>query len=288
MSKGMQIYYNAIFGGFGGLLGWWAMGSLHTGAWNIWLASIVIGAGIGAAISALVAAMDGAMIKRSAPRAARDALKGAIAGVLAGLLGLVLGQIGFLLLGGGFLGRPLGWMLLGLFIGLGELSVSRKLRRASYGALGGLAGGLAGGIIYEGLTQIFIDRSDTVQAWVGGFGLVLMGACIGALIAWTRQALSRGELRVLNGRREGTVREVTDTVTLGSYDGCDVYLPDKAVARRHALVQRGKDGFSIALAPEAGHHGFLRGLPLAHGQPQTLRNGDIIQLGETQVQFVGR
>lgn len=288
MSKGWQVYFNAIFGGIGGLIGWWSMGSLHAGSWNIWLASVVIGAGIGASIGALVAATEGTLIKRSASRALRDAFAGALAGSVGGLLGLVLGQIGFLLLGGGFLGRPIGWMLLGLFVGFGEFVVSRKLRRASYGALGGLAGGLLGGLIYEGLTQLFIEQSETVQGWVGGFSLVLLGACIGALIAWTRQALSRGELHVLNGEREGTVREITDNVLLGSYDGCDVYLPDKTVARRHAVVRRDKDGFSVVLLPDAGQPAVLGGGALAPGQARPLQPGDIIQLGGTRVQFIGR
>lgn len=288
MSKRLQIYYNAVFGGMGGLLGWWTIGSLGAERWNIWLASVVIGAGIGASIGALVAAMEGTMIKRAVRRALADALKGAGAGALGGLLGLMLGQIGFLALGGGFIGRPLGWMLLGLLVGIGEYSVSRKLRRASYGALGGLVGGFIGGLVYEGLTQLFINQSDEVQSWVGGFGLVLMGACIGALIAFTRHALSRGELRVLNGQREGTIREITDATTLGSYDGCDVYLPDSAVARQHAVVRRNHDGFRIALLAEAAQGALVGGQPLSPGQERTLQSGDIIQLGTTQVQFVGR
>jgi hypothetical protein len=288
MSKLLQIYYNAVFGAIGGLIGWWALGCLHTGSWNIWLASVAIGAGIGASIGALVAAVDGAMIKRSSRRALSNAFTGAMAGVLGGLLGLLLGQASFLALGGGFIGRPIGWMLLGLFVGLGELVVSRRLRRASYGALGGLVGGLVGGLIYEGLTQLFIAQSDDVQSWVGGFGLALMGACIGALIAFTRQALSHGELRVLTGRREGTVREISDSTTIGSYDGCDVYLPDAALARRHALVQRGQHGFSIKLLPEAAAGASISGQPIGLGQERALQNGDIIQLGSTQLQFIGR
>ena len=288
MTKHLQIYYNAVFGGIGGLLGWWSMGSLNAGSWNIWLASVVIGSGLGAAIGALVAAMDGTMVKRSLRRALADAMRGAGAGVVGGLLGLVLGQIGFLALGGGFVGRPLGWMLLGLFVGLGEYAVSRKLRRASYGAIGGLLGGLLGGVVYEGLTQLFIDRSDTVQSWVGGFGIVLMGACIGALIALTRQMLSGGELRILNGEREGTVREVADAVYIGSYDGCDVYLPDRAISRRHAIVRRGRDGFRVSLHEEAENEAVVAGLELRPGQEYLLKNGDVIQLGDTLVQFVGR
>ena len=38
MSKTMQVYYSAVLGALGGLLGWWIMGGIPTGAWNVWLA----------------------------------------------------------------------------------------------------------------------------------------------------------------------------------------------------------------------------------------------------------
>ena len=71
MNKRMQIYYTAVLGALGGLLGWWIVGSAPTGAWNVWLAYPVVGAGLGLCIGACVAATDGALIKRSLGRALR-------------------------------------------------------------------------------------------------------------------------------------------------------------------------------------------------------------------------
>jgi FHA domain len=288
MNKTMQVYYTAVLGALGGLLGWWIMGSVATGAWNVWLAYPLVGAGLGLCIGGCVAATDGALIKRSAKRALRDGLLGGAAGALAGLIGLLLAELGFLGSGGGFVGRALGWMLLGGFIGLSDLLVYRRLNRALYGALGGLGGGLLGGALYEGLTQLFRVQSDQVQVIVGGGGLILLGACIGMLIPLARQVLSRGELRVLNGEQAGLVREVTDTASIGRYDGCDLYLPDAAVAWRHALVRRTAQGFAMQVHAEAGREAIIGEQRLAPGETAVLRGGERIWLGETAIEFIGR
>jgi hypothetical protein len=288
MNKTMQIYYTAILGALGGLLGWWILGSIPTGAWNVWLAYSLVGLGLGLCIGGCVAATDGALIKRSGMRALRDGLAGGAAGALAGLAGLLLAEIGFLGAGGGLAGRTLGWMALGGLIGLSDLLVSRRLNRALYGGLGGLAGGLLGGALYEGLTQLFRAQSDRAQVVVGGVGLMLLGACIGALIPLARQAFSRGELRVLNGDQAGLVREVTDTATIGRYDGCDLYLPDAAVAWRHALVRRTGQGFAVEVLPQSETGVTVGDRRLSPGESAPLRGGERMWLGETAVEFVGR
>jgi FHA domain-containing protein len=288
MNKTMQVYYTAVLGALGGLLGWWIMGSVSTGSWNVWLAYPLVGTGLGLCIGGCVAATDGALIKRSAARALHDGLLGGAAGALAGLIGLLLAELGFLGSGGGFGGRALGWMLLGGFIGLSDLLVNRRLNRALYGALGGLGGGLLGGVFYEGLTQLFLAQSDHAQVIVGGVGLILLGACIGMLIPLARQVLSRGELRVLNGEQAGLVREVTDTASIGRYDGCDLYLPDTAVAWRHALVRRTAQGFAVEVLAEAKREAIVGERRLAPGESAVLRGGERIWLGETAIEFVGR
>jgi len=288
MSKKMQVYYSAVLGALGGLLGWWVVGSVATGAWSVWLAYPLVGAGLGLWIGGCVAATDGAVIKRSARPALRDGLRGALAGAVAGLVGLLLAELSFLAVGAGFAGRALGWMLLGGFIGLAEPLLAGQTNRARYGALGGLAGGLLGGLLYESLTRLYLAQSDRAQIVVGGLGLILLGACIGALIPLARQALARGELRVLNGEQAGLVREVTDTATLGRYDGCDVYLPDPAVAWRHALIRRTDQGFAVQVLSEAERGATVNEQRLAPGESAPLRGGERIWLGETALEFVGR
>jgi hypothetical protein len=291
MSKWQQVYYNAVFGAIGGLLGWLLVGSVRTADWEIWLAYAFVGAGVGLCIGAMVGAVEGVVVKRSASRALVGALAGGVAGLVGGVLGLLIGELGFLLLHGGVLGRSLGWMFLGLFLGLGQGVVSRKLKRASYGTVGGAVAGLVGGVLYETMTQLFLEQSDRVQMIVSGVGLILVGACLGGLIPVSVEAIARvagrGTLRVMNGRREGLERLVLDAVTLGSYDGCDVYLPgDPGIDAKHAVVYKGSGGFSVRNVSTRGVPLQVAGQALPPGAPdRPLRTGDTLVLGQTAVRF---
>ncbi len=288
MSKMLQIYYHAVFGSLGGLLGWWIIGSVPTQTWGNLLYAAFVGAGLGLFIGGLVAATDGAIIKRVPLRAVRDGLLGALAGALLGLVGFMIALQGFLLLQGGFAGRALGWMTLGLLVGLSDLAVSRRRQRASYAALGGMVGGLAGGTIYEALTRIFLSQSGAAQVLLGGVGLVIVGACIGGLIPLARQVFSRGELHVLAGEQVGLVREVTDTATIGRYDGNDLYLPDAGVSWRHAVVRGSSGGFELMVLPTAEGSVQVGAHAVAPGMSHPLASGDQIRIGEALMKFVGR
>ncbi len=288
MSKRLQIYYSAVFGAMGGLAGWWAIGSFATQTWGIWSAAAFVGAGLGLFIGALVAAADGAMVKGKPLRAVRDGILGGLAGVVAGALGMLLAQSVFFALLGGWAGRSLSWMLLGLLIGLGDLLVSRRPQRATYAALGGLTGGLVGGLLYEGLTQIFLAQAGVAQVALSGVGLVIIGACIGGLIPLARQVFSCGELRVISGEQAGLVREVTDSATIGRYDGNDLYLPDAGVAWRHAVVRRAAAGFELAVLPHADGVAQVGGLAVDPGAARLLQSGDRIRIGGAELEFIGR
>jgi hypothetical protein len=285
MSKRLQIYYTAVLGALGGLLGWWSVGTFETTTWPLWLAYPLVGAGLGLCIAACVAATDGALIKRSRRRAVLDALRGGLFGALCGALGLSLAGALFVLIGGGFAGRAVGWMLLGVAIGLSDLAVSGRRTRAWLGAFGGLVGGLAGGVLYEALTQVFLARSGQAQVVLGGVGLVLVGAAIGALIPFARQALARGELRVTHGEQVGLVREVLDGASIGRYDGNDLYLPDAGVAWRHAVIERDGSGFRLNVLPGAEGGVCIGARTILPGGTARLGQHEQLTLGAAGLEF---
>lgn len=290
MNRLLQIYFNAVFGALGGLIGWFIVGSVSTGEWNILVAYAFVGAGVGLCIGMMTGAVTGLVVRGSLPRAIWGAALGAIAGLISGMVGLLIGEGVFLALGGGIIGRSLGWTLLGLFLGIGDGVISLKIKRASYGAVGGLLAGMVGGLTYEAMTQLFLSQSDTVQMIVGAFGLILIGACLGGIIPLSIEIIGEltggGTLQVLNGRRKDLVVSVIDSVTLGSYDGCEVYLPgDPGIAKKHAVVYKGAGGF---FARDLGTEGgTIVGGKAAPAQPpgQRLRSGDQIRVGQTLVLF---
>jgi hypothetical protein len=290
MTRNWQIYYNAIFGAIGGLVGWLVIGQFGTSEWqSITLAYIVVGAGVGLCIGAATGAVEGVIVKQSAARAGLGAALGGGAGLVGGMIGLLIGQGAFLLFEGGLLGRSTGWTALGLFLGIGEGLVSGKLKRASYGAVGGLAAGFTGGIIYEGATQLFLDQSDTAQMIVGAIGLIIIGASLGGIIPFSVDLIAKvsanhGLIRVLNGRRANLEIPVIDQITLGSYDGCDLYLPDKNMEGKQAQIGKGAQGFELK---NIGRERpiAVNNNPLFPGQISPLTSGTQIQVGETALLF---
>jgi hypothetical protein len=291
MTRNWQIYYNAIFGAIGGLLGWLIVGRFNTGEWNITLAYIFVGAGIGLTIGAMVGAVEGIIIKQSPNRAALGAALGGGAGLASGVIGLLIGEVAFLALSGGLVGRAVGWTALGLFLGLGEGVVSRQMKRASYGAIGGTAAGFLGGVIYEAMTQLFLERSETAQMIVGALGLIVIGACLGGIIPLSVDLIARategkGLLKVLSGKRAGLEISIIDVATLGSYDGCDLYLPgDRTIEGKQAQIGKGPQGYTIKNIGQRTPI-YLNGSPLMPNGNQPLPAGAAIQIGETSLQFV--
>lgn len=287
MSKTLQIYYNAVFGAIGGLLGWLIVGSFDTTDWSIWLTFPFAGAGVGLFVGGMVGAVEGAVIKQSIQRAFLGTMSGALAGMVSGLLGLLIGEAFFLWLEGGLLGRAMGWLLLGLFLGIGQGIVARSQRRASYGAIGGTLAGAVGGLIYESTTQAFLQQGDTVQMVVGALGLILIGACLGAIIPLTIIIVgARGTLFVRTGRKEGLEKPIVDALTLGSYDGCEVYLPgDPSVEKKHARVYRqGKQFFVEDLNSQSGT--VVNGAQIGSGGRSEIQKGAKILLGRTEIELI--
>src|SRR5262249_13705327 len=197
-----RIYFNAVFGGLGGLLGWMLFGVFgNPGSEDLrqWLiGGGLIGGSIGYWVVGVEALRDQALV-----RFCRLASYGVIIGAFGGALGLWLGDhINFVLLekftGRRFLvaalARGLGWMVLGLAVGLSEGIAARSLGKLSYGAIGGALGGLIGGglfaLIYtwaieEGAGKL-LPVTLTLDGWTalaGAVGLIILGACIGVLSA---------------------------------------------------------------------------------------------------------
>ncbi len=293
MSKRLQIYYNAVFGAIGGLLAWFVVGSFTTASWNLWIAAAISGAGAGLFIGAAIGAVDGAIAKRSTRRAIIGATLGGVTGAVSGLIGLLIGQAAFLLTGGGFTGRTLGWTMLGLFLGLGDGLVQRKMKRATYGAVGGTLAGIVGGLIYEALTQAFLQQSGTAQVFLGALGLVLIGASLGGITAAASEiiarAIDKGVLVVKGGSRTGNEVRVVERARLGSYDGCEVYLPGgQGVQKEHAFVLKRPDGFWVAPSPRAPGAATLVNQRPIPPTGQKLNNGDTILIGNIPIVFQAR
>ena len=289
-----RVYFNAVLGGLGGLLGWAVVAALpggsSEGGWRIYLSDVLIGIACGVCIGGAVGAADGIVTNRSAARVKRGMSYGAMIGAAGGAVGLLLGEVVFSLAGGGVWPRAVGWAIFGLFVGASEGFACSMPTKVRYGMLGGLLGGLIGGSTYERLSLVLVaafdDRALAI-ALGSALGLIILGACIGALAGLVESILRTALLQILNGRDEGqrrTLDPAKPRVVLGSSNRCDLVLgSDANVGDTHATITR-EDG-RFVIQPNGGLVALMgAGGPISIDR-HVLTEGDQLALGNLRFIF---
>jgi hypothetical protein len=303
MSLLSRIFFNAVFGGLGGLLAWMLHGVFFDVRAEVRGGVLLLrGAVIGACIGYLVVAVE-AIRDRALLRFNRLATYGLILGALGGAVGLSLGEmisvrtISFWLveeLGsprGNFfialalmLARGIGWMFLGLAVGMSEGIAARSLGKFSYGAVGGSLGGFVGGCLFH---LIYVTSQETVS-FSGAMGLVILGACIGSLSALVRGIFQPASVKVMRGWQEGREYSLDKRDnTLGRDEHVDVALfRDMRVEKYHAIIQREGNRFLLVNTNAPPDYTRVNGVPVPHYQE--LHDGDRIELGQVVLRFQTR
>jgi hypothetical protein len=226
---------------------------------GFFLVGSAVGAGLG-----LAAGLSNSTARQQLLRMVRGLVAGGLGGAAGGWIG---GQIyhafqissaGNAEAGEPFWLRPLGWMIAGTLVGVGEGLFALSPSRIRNGAIGGLVGGLLGGALFNPLGAL-VARTATAGTMEYHFdmtsravGLVVVGLCIGAAVGLTHLLLKHAWLTVLDGDRPG--RQVIlsgGSLTLGSDPAAGLSFtgaPDRTLFPHHLRISRGRDG-SFALQP---------------------------------------
>jgi hypothetical protein len=299
-----RIYFNAVFGALGGLLGWMLFGLFldqNRSDFRQWLQG---GGGIGYFVVSVEAIRD-----RSLLRFCRLAAYGVILGAIGGGLGMCLGELvntfivgllgadrkgGFAHLVGTTFARGLGWMFLGMAIGASEGIAARSLGKFSYGTLGGAIGGFVGGILFwlyyshalrnqAAVLDPGASRSATLIP--GALGLVVLGACIGSLSALVQGVFQPASVKVLRGWQEGREYALSKTDNrLGRDEHSDIALfRDMKVEKKHAIIQREGQRYLLLNNDAPSEWTRVNDNPVL--QCCDLHDGDRIQLGNILLRF---
>lgn len=314
-----RVYFNAVFGGLGGLIGWMLFGVFGDSITGIavrlavrffgdpdkahhiqaLIGGAIIGGSIGYFVVSVEAIRDQALI-----RFCRLATYGVVLGALGGALGMWVGdEVNYRLVERygarqfivAMFARGVGWMVLGLAVGFSEGIAARSLGKLSYGTIGGALGGFLGGVLFVLLYMWAVEQAPTAmlvrfagsESWAalaGALGLVILGACIGALSAFVQGVFQPACVRVLRGWQEGREYSLEKAESqLGRDEAADVLLlRDMKVEKRHALIRREEDRFVlINQAPPAQTQ--VNGTPVI--ETCELENGDRIQLGDVILRF---
>ena len=297
----VRIYFNAVFGALGGLLGWLLMGVFcdRTPAEEAVTRQILLGGAlVGGAIGYWVVSVE-AVRDRSLIRFVRLACYGVILGMIGGAVGMYLGEkLNFKIVGlikegdratvSNFLGCMfsfgLGMMLLGLGIGMSEGIAARSLGKFSYGTLGGAIGGFVGGGFY-GLTYLLTLREGADAALSGAIGFIILGASIGSLSALVQGVLQPACVKVMRGWQEGREYPLDKPkIELGRDEHVDIALfRDMKVEKHHAVICRVGPGY--ALVNNGAPPEFTRVNDMPVPQSVSLQDGDRIQLGNVLLRF---
>ena len=304
MALFVRVYYNAVLGALGGLIGWMLFGALGDKAapqGRLTEQLALGGALIGGLIGYLVVGAD-ALRDRAPVRFGRLASYGAALGAAGGALGMLLGDAvnfgivawlgadrdgGAPALAGAMLARGLGWLFLGAAVGAGEGVAARSLGKFSYGTLGGALGGFVGGALFALLYLTTPDRAGSA-AFGGALGLAVLGACIGSLSALVQGVFRPASVRVLRGWQEGREYPLDKAASLlGRDEHADVALfRDRKVEKRHALIRR--DGGRFELVNNGAPPEQTRVNDRAVAASCPLDDGDRIQLGNVVLRFQAR
>jgi len=300
-----RVYFNAVFGALGGLLGWLLFGVFgaknpgtqvvaalgFTDITREDLNALLGGLLIGGAIGYLVVSVE-ALRDRSPVRFARLASYGVLLGALGGAIGMWIGDVvNYLLIRGlgqnvlvTMLARGVGWSFLGAAIGMSEGIAARSLGKFSYGILGGALGGFVGGGLF-GLFYVLAMQSLSTTYFWNAMGLVILGACIGSLSALVQAAFQPASVKVMRGWQEGREYPLDRPANLlGRDEHADIALfRDMKVEKKHALIKRVDGRYLLVNQGAPPQYTLVNESPVPRARE--LHDGDRIQLGNVLLRF---
>ncbi len=284
MSFTRFVYYSAILGGWGALLGWvvaelLVLGGAPRGTFQVAVMGGLVAAGVGAGVN-LVAGLAGASWRGQLRRAG----VGLVAGALGGSLGAALGNLLFAELQ---FTRALGWAVMGLAIGATDGIYERSSSKIRNGLIGGGLGGLLGGTLFGPIAGA-VSSGSAAAARATAF--VILGIAVGALIGLAQVVLRRAWLTVLDGFRPGRQLILSQPATvLGRGDHLPLpFIGHSAqdIDAEHVRISRDDSG-EYAIEDLGSRLGtLLNGAPI-HGVVR-LKDGDLIRLGGNIVRFSQR
>jgi hypothetical protein len=291
MTFRLFIYYCAVCGGWAALVAWGLTEWLRVQEIKSLLLRTAATSGlVGLLLAGVVGALDAFLNAVGRERVARILVclsVGFVGGAMGGVLGELLHSLRLF--------RFLGWMVVGMMIGvsIGVFDVfsartARDLstagRKLTNGLIGGVLGGLGGGLVVELLKMEWVQNTLRLPRSSVALGLVILGVSIGLLIGLAQVILKEAWVKIEKGFRAGREMMLSraDT-TIGRAESCDIGLfGDPGVERIHARIVKQGSRFLLADAGSAAGT-FLNDERVTETVP--LRSGDLIRIGGSVLRF---
>jgi hypothetical protein len=252
----------------------------YVGVWTLVLEVVFVGVIVG--FDRIVAGAFSEGLRRAMVAAIPASIVGFIAGFVAQDIYWNLIQNSFNPASGkAYLARAVGWAVFGMGAGVVLGIVDRSGKKALNGAVGGLAGGALGGIIFQ-----FVSLHEQTHVRIARLlGLLAIAALVAIATRAIETARREAWLRVIGGGMTGKEFILYhQTTRLGSDPHCEIFLlKDPAVESLHAQIEDRAGQRLLSASPSAP--------VLVNSAPTTsrvLRNGDILQIGNTVIAYSER
>jgi hypothetical protein len=277
MSLWRLVYYSAVIGGWAAFAGWFVAEWLVPNPDDLRetvTVSALVGAAIGAGLN-VVAGMSNAQWKWLLRRSLPGLGLGAVGGGLGGLLGQLMFAI---------VPRFVGFVILGLSVGIVDGLYERAGRKIRNGLIGGSIGGLVGGVLFDPIAHLVATGTGMTSR---AAAFVILGLCVGLFVGLVQVVLKDAWLTVLDGYRPGRQLILSQAETIL---GRAEHLPlpfmgplNETLDLEHARIMRKPDGTHVVEDISSGGGVSVNFQPV-HGA-RVLRDGDVIKLGTNYVRF---
>lgn len=289
------IVSSMIAGLIGGVLAWGIVEVImpadkvdqYASAADIILKMGLLFALVGLIIGAALGSINGITSKNS-NQALQGGLIGAVTGLGGGFIGgaIAQGVYGYILntiiyssdlrsiIGPIMIVRGLGWGIAGMIFGMGSAILSKVSKKIVNSLLGGLIGGIVGGLLFDPIAMVV--GNGTISRMVA---ITVIGGFIGGAIGLIENLRKEAWLKTVSGRMKNKEFIIyKEETVLGCTGKCDIVLfKDPGVAPRHAVITLQRGNYYIHdLNTVTGT--YVNNQKISS---RMLRNGDMIQLGET-------
>ncbi|GAB4150771.1 MAG: hypothetical protein Tsb009_25790 [Planctomycetaceae bacterium] len=181
------------------------------------------------------------------------------------------------------IGRSVAWGMVGMASALGQGVARKSGKMALHGVIGGCLGGLFGGMFFDPIAKMSDSYSGDLSRCVG---CSMVGLMIGLFTGIVEQLSKEAWLIMRAGPLAGKQFVVYKNPTLiGSSQHCDIYLfKDSLVNDEHARLSRIGREFEIEDLNNPSRT-TVNGNPV---QKSVLRDGDLIVIGQTELEYRSR
>jgi len=280
------VYYSALLAGWAAFAAWAVAEALVFGRLPPSVEPAVVGglvgAGIGLAVNVAAALGTGGW-KTLGSRAAI----GGAGGVLGGAVGASIGNAVYLMGSSGEVGwalRAVGWLLMGMGIGVIDGIQERSVAKIRNGLIGGALGGLVGGLLFDPLANLVASATGMSSR---ATAFVVLGLTIGGLIGLVQVVMRDAWLTVVDGYRPGRQLLLSRPITiLGSAE----HLPLPFIGAMNAGIP--PEQLRISRQADGGFvlEEIVNGATAAVNQQAIqrltrLHDQDVIRLGPNIIRF---